>query len=282
MDPVWAEQLDRGVGELPASFGRVVLSTCGNWPSLELAAVGRGGFSVQTGGDPLQDRIEDTRSRRCLGERSLKLCGSEVLDGLGRDGEVDGGQLLELAVLGEDERAVGAVGREASLLRRRVEHHREAGPAAGGDADDVAAAEGGEDAAGLRALGRGPALGRAALGVGEPAAEGRVLEEVAPVAADLPGEVVAGLLDPAEPAGQADDPAVGLELGEARLEEAVPGELRGRRPWRPKLPAPPRRSPKAAAYWSGVLPPSRSRTLTSAPAARRRVTLCKSPLAHAT
>ena len=83
------------------------------------------------------------------------------------------------------------LGEKPPLGGRRVEHHREAGPAAGRYADDVAAAERGEDTAGLRALGGGPARGRAALGVGEPAAEGRVLEEVAPVAADLPGEVVA-------------------------------------------------------------------------------------------
>ena len=53
MDSGPAEQLDRGVGEVPASLGRIVLSTCRNGPSLELAAVGRGGFSVETGGDPL-------------------------------------------------------------------------------------------------------------------------------------------------------------------------------------------------------------------------------------
>ncbi len=61
--------------------------------------------------------------------------------------------------------------------------------------------------------------GLAALGVGQPAPQRRVLDEVAPVAADLAGELVGGLLDPAQPAGQPDHAPVGLELGEARLEE---------------------------------------------------------------
>src|SRR6202044_951038 len=153
---------------------------------------------------------------RALAER---VRDAQVLDRLGRNREVGRRQLLELAVLGQHERAGGPVGREAPLGRRRVEHHREAGPAAGRDADDVAPAERGEDPAGLRALGGAAAPGRAALLVGEPAAQPRVLEEVASVAADLAGELVGGLLDPAQSAGQPDHAPVGLELGEARLEE---------------------------------------------------------------
>jgi hypothetical protein len=53
VNSVAAEQVDCSVGELPASLGCVVLPTCGNAPSLEPAAVGCGGFSIETGGDPL-------------------------------------------------------------------------------------------------------------------------------------------------------------------------------------------------------------------------------------
>jgi hypothetical protein len=57
VDSVATQQLDRGVGELAAPLGRVVLSTCSDAFSLKLTAVGRGGFSVEAGGDPLHGRL---------------------------------------------------------------------------------------------------------------------------------------------------------------------------------------------------------------------------------
>ena len=74
-------------------------------------------------------RIAETRSRRCFGDRSLNELGdADPVDGAGRHREVGRGQLLELAVHGEHQGAVGAVGRELGAGRRRVEHHREARP----------------------------------------------------------------------------------------------------------------------------------------------------------
>ena len=61
-------------------------------------------------------RIAETRSRRCLGDRSLNASGC----GAGRrawPGEVGRGQLLELAVHGEHQGAVGAVRRELAAGR---------------------------------------------------------------------------------------------------------------------------------------------------------------------
>jgi hypothetical protein len=42
---------------MSAPLGRVVLSTCSNTPSLELAAIGCGGFSVEAGSDSLHGRL---------------------------------------------------------------------------------------------------------------------------------------------------------------------------------------------------------------------------------
>src|SRR5262249_39619215 len=86
-----------------------------------------------------------------------RLPGAERVEGGGRHGEVGRGQLLELAVHGEHQGAVGAVGRELGAGGRRVEHHGEALPTPGRYVDDVAAAQRGEDAPSL-----GPLRGRAA------------------------------------------------------------------------------------------------------------------------
>ena len=64
--------------------------------------------------------------RRALAERGRN---AEPVDRVGGNREVDRRQLLELALDGEDEGSVGAVGRELVAGGRRVQHHGKTGPA---------------------------------------------------------------------------------------------------------------------------------------------------------
>src|SRR5699024_7581884 len=94
---------------------------------------------------------------------------------------------------------------------------------------DVTAAGAGERGVDGAPGGQRPLAGTVLLELADPPAQPRVLAEVAEVAGHRLGVPREPLLVAACLAGQADDPAVGLELGEGAL-QGLPGLRVGQRP----------------------------------------------------
>jgi hypothetical protein len=103
-----------------------------------------------------------------------------------------------------------------------VEHHGRPGPPPGGDEEDVPLSQGEPGLLrGIAPFGRGPAVD-VLFPAGQRLPQLGVLPEVAQVAGHRLPVPVAGLLDPAQLRGEADDGPVGLELRERRLQD-LPG-----------------------------------------------------------
>ena len=104
-------------------------------------------------------------------------------------------------------------------MQARLEHHRDAGPAAAGHPDNVAGAEPGKRPGGLGPPRRGAGPRGCRLPVGELAPDLGVLREVAVLTGHRLGQLAHRLAVLADLPGQPDDAPVRLELGERRLEQ---------------------------------------------------------------
>ncbi len=217
-----------------------VLAQFGAQPG-DLGVVGGGGAAAA---EPLGLQVAGLGAQ-CGGEVAAGLRAARV-EGLGdphafdrgdRVREVDHGEALDLALGGEHDRAravlVVGVARPAAAgavdrRQARVEDQGEAGELAGGDVDDVARLELLDGFDGGRAALAAALAGEFVLAVLEPAAQVHVLVEVAEVAGHGRAVALQPLLVALHLAGDADDRAVRLELGEGGLQQfarAVPAEL---------------------------------------------------------